>query len=122
MDWPTIAGKPLVARHVRLHSTASRRGRIRRGLPSHLFAMRNDKRRSFDRISQLPDGRQTGSNTSRVDAKGRDHFPQADFTGVIRTVERGYLPDSRQSTQNTEKAPYCGSMSDSTCRKRNTAG
>src|SRR5467141_3438602 len=66
MDCPIIAGKPLLARHVRLHSKASQRGRIRRGrirpgLPSHLFPMRNDKRRSFDGINQLPDCRQSGS-------------------------------------------------------------
>ena len=47
MVWPSMAGKPFLARHVRLCSTASqrgciRRGCIRRGLPSHLFPMRND--------------------------------------------------------------------------------
>ena len=30
-------------------------------------------------------------NPSRVDAKRGDHFLQADFSGLIRTVEPGYL-------------------------------
>jgi hypothetical protein len=37
----------------------------------------------------LPVCQSTGSN--------RDHFPQADFSGLIRSVEAGYLPVCRQS-------------------------
>jgi len=39
-------------------------------------------------------------NPSRIDAKRGDHFLQADFSGLIRTVEPGYLPVSRLLVQN----------------------
>ena len=41
------------------------------------------------------------------------------MTGYPEVI--GQFPLCRQSTQNAEKAPYCGSMSDSTCRKGHTS-
>src|SRR5713101_3512807 len=57
------------------------------------------------RVSRDQSDERTGNfrvarNPSRIGGRRGDHFLQADFSGLIRTVEAGYLPVSRPLAQN----------------------
>jgi hypothetical protein len=64
------------------------------GFPNHFCKRRLTVIDNF-RIARHP---------PRIDAKRRDHFLQADFSGLIRPVEAGYRPVSRHYAQNEVEA------------------